>query len=88
LVFNPDRWLSWQLNPWCYIPFNGGPRICTGQQFALTESGYTIVRLLPRFKSLESFDDPNKPCLKLEVVFQPAYGVNIAFKGGATSKQE
>lgn len=52
-VFNPDRWLDWQPKPWCYIPFNGGPRICIGQQFALTEAGYTIVRLLQRLTVLK-----------------------------------
>jgi cytochrome P450 len=49
-TFNPSRWESWQPKPWTYIPFNGGPRICIGQQFALTEIAYTIVRLLQRFE--------------------------------------
>lgn len=33
------------------------PRICPGQQFALTEASYIIVRLLQRFGRLESRDD-------------------------------
>ncbi|KAH8646971.1 putative cytochrome P450 alkane hydroxylase [Tricladium varicosporioides] len=50
--FRPDRWET--LRPgWAYLPFNGGPRICLGQQFALTEAGYTIVRFAQEFKSLE-----------------------------------
>jgi cytochrome P450 len=52
LNFNPSRWYSWQPKPWTYIPFNGGPRICIGQQFALTEMGYTIVKLLQRFERI------------------------------------
>lgn len=36
-----------------YLPFNGGPRICIGQQFALTEAGYVIVRLVQRFQTIE-----------------------------------
>lgn len=35
--FNPDRWQHWFPQSWQYLPFNGGPRICLGQQFALTE---------------------------------------------------
>ena len=39
-----------------YLPFNGGPRICIGQQFALTEASYTIVRLMQEFKGIENRD--------------------------------
>ena len=38
-VFSPERWEHWQPKSWNYIPFNGGPRICIGQQFALSEMG-------------------------------------------------
>ena len=53
-VFAPERWEHWQPRPWTYIPFNGGPRICVGQQFALTEMGYTVVRILQRFQRVEA----------------------------------
>lgn len=82
LVFDPSRWDHWQPKPWQYIPFNGGPRICIGQQFALTEMGYTIVRLLQRFEGLESFMeaiDAGDPVLKAEIVLQPGQGVRVAF---------
>jgi cytochrome P450 len=82
LSFIPERWETWQPKPWNYIPFNGGPRICIGQQFALTEMGYTIVRLLQRFSGIESFMggvDGGEPCLKAEIVLQPGQGVRVAF---------
>jgi len=82
LVFRPERWQTWQPKPWQYIPFNGGPRICIGQQFALTEMGYTIVRLLQRFDRLESYMDKvdgGEPCLKAEIVLQPGEGVRVGF---------
>lgn len=34
---------------YCDDQFNGGPRVCIGQQLALTEAGYVLVRLLQRF---------------------------------------
>lgn len=67
--FRPDRWfepLTKKLG-WAYLPFNGGPRICLGQQFALTEASYVITRLAQLFPVLESRDEqypPNK-CIHL-----------------------
>jgi len=53
--YRPDRWET--LRPgWEYLPFNGGPRICLGQQYALTEAGYVTVRLIQEFQGLESRD--------------------------------
>jgi cytochrome P450 len=53
--FRPERWET--LRPgWEYLPFNGGPRICLGQQFALTETSYTIVRIVQHFDKIHSCD--------------------------------
>ena len=56
--FKPERWLGEKgLRPgWEYLPFNGGPRICLGQQFALTEASYTTIRLMQEFQSIQSRD--------------------------------
>ncbi|KAG9237693.1 cytochrome P450 [Amylocarpus encephaloides] len=54
--FKPERWET--LRPsWNYLPFNGGPRICIGQQFALIEASYAVARILQTFKSIEKRDD-------------------------------
>ncbi|EAU35705.1 hypothetical protein ATEG_03903 [Aspergillus terreus NIH2624] len=58
--FNPDRWVD-RKHGWDYLPFNGGPRICLGQQFALTEAGYVIVRLLQRFDQVELAEPATAP---------------------------
>ncbi|KAH8588608.1 cytochrome P450 52A5 [Bisporella sp. PMI_857] len=81
--FKPERWETWQPRPWQYIPFNGGPRICIGQQFALTEMGYTIVRIFQRFDKVENFMGPvdgGNPVLKAEIVLQPGQGVRVGFR--------
>jgi cytochrome P450 len=55
-VFRPERWDEGLRPGWGYLPFNGGPRICVGQQFALAEASYTIVRLLQEFAGIEDRD--------------------------------
>ena len=56
--FIPERWEG-KRRGWEFLPFNGGPRICLGQQFALTEAGYIIVRCLQRIDGIENCDpDP------------------------------
>lgn len=55
--FRPERWEDGRLQPrWEYLPFNGGPRICIGQRYALTEVSYVVVRMAQEFRLLESRD--------------------------------
>ena len=65
-LFRPERWID-HVNEdgeevkgvrpgWAYTPFNGGPRICIGQQFALLQASYVTIRLLQSISSLESRD--------------------------------
>ncbi|CAF3585135.1 unnamed protein product, partial [Fusarium graminearum] len=53
--FCPERWES--LRPsWFFLPFNGGPRICLGQQYAVTGSLLVIMRFAQEFISIRSMD--------------------------------
>ena len=79
LEFRPERWdPEEKLRPgWGYLPFNGGPRICVGQQFALTEVRYTIVRLLQDFNDIENRD--GSPFIEqLSLTMASAKGVKVA----------
>lgn len=51
--FRPERWGEHtKTHSWDYIPFNGGPRICLGQQFALTEASFIIIRIAQEFERI------------------------------------
>ncbi|KAL1882093.1 hypothetical protein VTK73DRAFT_2502 [Phialemonium thermophilum] len=71
--FRPERWDDDLRVGWEYIPFHGGPRICLGQQFALTQMAYTVYRVFRHFKSIKPRD--NEP-LKLSI------GITISFSRG------
>lgn len=44
------------MNSWEYLPFSGGPRICIGQQFALTQIS-VVFRFFQTFKAIELRDE-------------------------------
>ncbi|KAI6033797.1 cytochrome P450 [Pisolithus microcarpus] len=61
-IFDPDRFIDERLkyltsNPFIFLPFNAGPRICLGQQFAYNEISFFLVRLLQTFSSIALAED-------------------------------
>ncbi|KAL5049980.1 hypothetical protein BDW71DRAFT_194957 [Aspergillus fruticulosus] len=76
-IFSPERWEVWSPKPWHYIPFNGGPRICIGQNFALAEMGYTIARILQKYERIEYVGEWERQCHKSEIVGTPGMGVRL-----------
>ncbi|PIA93571.1 Cytochrome P450 52A13 [Cercospora beticola] len=72
--FVPERWEK-KRPGWSYAPFNGGPRICIGMQFALTEAGHVIVRMLQKFDKIEGLDvDPTRDYHNFTLVCSPGPG--------------
>ncbi|KAG8855030.1 hypothetical protein FRB96_007225 [Tulasnella sp. 330] len=59
IQFDPDRWLDernktyFLANPFIFLPFLAGPRICLGQQFAYNEISYFLIRFLQRFQHVD-----------------------------------
>ncbi|KAJ7066916.1 cytochrome P450 [Mycena amicta] len=64
--FDPDRFLDERMqkyvvpNPWIFLPFNGGPRICLGQLFAYNQMSFLLTRLLQVYTSFE-LDEEGPP---------------------------
>lgn len=69
LVFDPDRFLDDRLqkyllpNPFVFLPFNAGPRICLGQQFAYNEMSLFLIRLLQTFSGISFAPDADPDSL-------------------------
>lgn len=79
--FRPERWFEERVKKlgWAYLPFNGGPRVCLGQQFALTEISYIIVRMVQDFSHFTgdtSFEYP--PKLATDLTLCAIGGVNVS----------
>ena len=52
-AFRPVRFApeaAKQLTPYAYLPFGGGPRLCVGMQFALTEMQLVVLEVLRHFE--------------------------------------
>ncbi|ANB12833.1 C-22 sterol desaturase [Sugiyamaella lignohabitans] len=79
--FRPERWAEGTTHTWDYLPFNGGPRICLGQQFALTEIGFTTVRICQEFKDIIFTGSPSYHKLPQStgLTISVANGVNVSF---------
>lgn len=67
LEFDPNRFVDARVrkyltpNPFIFVPFNAGPRICLGQQFAYNEASFMIVRLLQNFSSVSLAREAQPP---------------------------
>ncbi|KAH8898479.1 cytochrome P450 [Thozetella sp. PMI_491] len=76
--FRPSRWESLRLG-WEFLPFSGGPRTCIGQQFAITEASYVLIRFLQIFDTIEC-TDPRQWEEKIALTVSSRNGVHVKFK--------
>ncbi|QDS75299.1 hypothetical protein FKW77_001309 [Venturia effusa] len=60
-IFRPERWddpdlplkKDKSLERWGFLPFNGGPRVCLGMDFAMVEAAFVVVRMLQQYPVIE-----------------------------------
>lgn len=65
-TFDPDRFAedSAKVNPFTYLPFGEGPRICIGYRFGLMQAKFTVATMLKHFRF--TFNNKTKLPFKLK----------------------
>ncbi len=82
-AFRPERWETGELDGigWAHFPFIGGPRQCLGEDFALMEVSYTVVRLLQTFLDIRlprgKIVEPGTERQRLTLVLSSADGCKV-----------
>ncbi|PYI16626.1 n-alkane-inducible cytochrome P450 [Aspergillus violaceofuscus CBS 115571] len=83
-AFRPERWAGPQLKNlgFAFMPFHGGPRICLGKDFALTEASFGLIRLIQAFPKLRKAPDaadvtPGQETQTLTLVVSSAEGCKV-----------
>jgi len=80
-AFRPERFAPEQIKqqpPYAYIPFGGGPRLCIGNQFALTEMQLVLLEMLRRFE-VEWVEQPPIQLQPL-ITLRPRQEIRLRFK--------
>ncbi|MEM8642308.1 MAG: cytochrome P450 [Cyanobacteria bacterium P01_G01_bin.54] len=81
LRFNPERFAVGQraqIPKFAYLPFSGGPRICIGQAFALTQMRLNLATILQQYRLSTAPD----------YVMEPYFSFNTRPKGGLPIRLE
>ncbi|WP_176133138.1 cytochrome P450 [Hymenobacter sp. CRA2] len=80
-AFRPARFSKEQQReqpPYAYLPFGGGPRLCIGNQFALTEMQLVLLEVLRRFE-VEWVEQPPVQMRPL-ITLRPRAEIRLRFR--------
>ena len=79
--FNPERFdkvNGAKQQPFTYIPFGGGPRICIGSKYAMLQMLIILCRLIERYDI--SLDSPSKIEIAPMIILKPKGKIYFNFK--------
>ncbi|KAL8786858.1 MAG: hypothetical protein Q9195_008015 [Heterodermia aff. obscurata] len=83
LEFRPERWEEGNnsIKGEAFVPFNSGPRACPGQQYAMLEASYILVRIVQTFETVRNRDE-RVWVEKMGLNLFNENGVLVEFSGG------
>ncbi len=83
--FLPERWLSPEIHnlpKFAYFPFGGGPRVCIGNHFAMTEAAIVLAALIQNFRF--ELLPGQQLILQPSITLRPAKGLRMRLHPRAT----
>jgi cytochrome P450 len=83
---DPERFDPERFSPQCsenrprfaYFPFGGGPRLCIGSYFALTEAQLILATIAQRYRLKLVTDQPVEP--EPLITLRPRHGINVTLE--------
>ena len=78
-IYDPDRFLpeiSANRNPFTFLPFGDGPRVCIGVRFGMMQARIGLISVLSNFKiEIASRTDVPMIMSKKDIIITPLNGV-------------
>ncbi|KAI0386468.1 cytochrome P450 [Hypomontagnella monticulosa] len=74
--YRPERW-NGRRKGWDFTPFSGGPQICVGQGYSVTQVSYAIARFVMHFDKIEPSPGSNNAKRSWMTVLTPGDGVKV-----------
>ncbi|KAI9739599.1 MAG: hypothetical protein M1834_006317 [Cirrosporium novae-zelandiae] len=74
--WKPERWEGRKVG-WEFTAFSGGPRVCLGQQYALTETAFVVVRMLQHYPKIQSVESSSTIRKGYATILCPADGIRV-----------
>lgn len=74
--FRPGRWEG-RRRGWEFTPFSGGPQICVGQGYSMTQVSFAVARIAMRYDQITPSPDSNNQKRNWMTVLTPGDGVKV-----------
>ncbi|KAI0888404.1 cytochrome P450 [Annulohypoxylon maeteangense] len=74
--YRPERWRG-RRKGWDFTPFSGGPQVCVGQGYSITQVSYAVARFVMHFDKMEPSPGSNNAKRSWMTVLMPGDGVKV-----------